>query len=256
MGVIILVAGVSLEGIAQQQTFQIKGKVVDTRQQEPLPDVHIVNTLDKSVTNDSGHYQIKVKPGDPTAFTAIGYSMKRITLSRDQLRKDSVYKIGLPPKVYQLPTVEYKKGTPQLLETNREKAIEETEARLVEPGEIFTATPEGGELSGVFTYMYQNWSKKGRELQEYRQVLKEDRRQHKIQKKYSVRFVKKVTDIEQDKRAQVMMFYCNFPASFIINNSRYKIGEAIQKCFQDFKKVERKRTKKTDENFKGGWGNE
>lgn len=72
--------------VASAQTIEISGKVIDSKDNQPLPGVSISakNTNNGVVTDMDGNFAIKVSPDETLVFTFIGYAKQEIVVDKSQ----------------------------------------------------------------------------------------------------------------------------------------------------------------------------
>jgi hypothetical protein len=102
---------------------------------------------------------------------------------------------------------------------------------------MIEVVPGGVAFTGVFTYLYEQWSQEGQEKQKYREILREEYQAQKVREKYDLQFVKQITGIESDQRAEALLYFCNFPPKWVLQATEYEVGVAIKDCYKDFKEV-------------------
>lgn len=75
-----------IASFASAQSIEVNGKVIDSKEKQPLPGVTIVakNAKNGVVTDLDGNYSIKVNPNETLVFSYIGFAGQEIIINKSQ----------------------------------------------------------------------------------------------------------------------------------------------------------------------------
>jgi hypothetical protein len=225
-----------------QDKISVKGLIIDSESQEPVPFVHIINK-DKGAGvagKIDGSFSIKTMPGDTLVFSAVGYS--RHSLVVKQLQEENL-EIKLAPKSMELNSVNvfaYKDLS------SLKRAIIDMDVPIDEKEEIALNLPpagympEGGGivmmggLSGLLNGL--GFNKVYNQQQKLKELNKEAETRRIIREKYNEKIVKEWTGLKEDE-VQAFMKFCLLPDNFVLEASEYQLAVVVHQCLKDYKEM-------------------
>ncbi len=234
--------------ISYLATKKITGKLIDNETGKGIPFVHVLNeSLQISVISDtSGRFVIRGKTGDTLVFSILGYLGKYIVLNEKDTGKDLVTK--LVPRTYDIAEVkvfgyttysQFKQGFRdlQLPETQTDRLRESLNRIALEIGKearyqlAMEKATQGGNLISVPILSPE-------EIQrlKLKQIIKEEKIQAEIDKKFNRQIVAEVTGLK-DKDLDDFMLFCKLDRQFLLDANQYDILVKVLERLAAFKQI-------------------
>ena len=190
---------------------------------------HIINTTQRMATTSDayGDFKISANVNDSIFFSAIGYETRIIVLT------DSMYWSGivkLKPTAYELSEVTIQ---PFLIDLPPISKYEIYTKPLPNQGGINIPLPEA--LAHPVTFLYNRFSKEGKQKRHYVKVKEGTADYILIGEKFNGPMVSQLTGLKDDKLIAFMAF-CNFSNDFLMNYSPETIKRAIRLKFEEYEK--------------------
>lgn len=238
---ILIVQGLSsgLTAQSEDRATLLRGFVVDERDSTAIPNVHIINLnrVRGSTSRTDGSFTIMVNPGDSILFQAIGFVSDTLKITPEILLSRDKIIVPLIDKTYQLPTVDvYPWATFAEFKyafLNFEDPDPPVELNL--PNIEFQ--PEPGERVGIvipgpITALYDQFSRRGREMAKYREVSQEAELARRASRVVNPDIVKRLTGIESEQEYYIFLDFCNISNDYIISTQEYQVYQRILQCYK------------------------
>ena len=242
---VLLVFFTCFEAQAQRKDFNYKfiARVVDADTAVAIPRCHIINKTQNlgTASDDFGNFTVTANVGDSIIFSSIGY--KRLTIAVH----DSMYTnnriVKLKPAVYLLTQVDigllstYDRFKRDVL--SREAAEAYQMAPLVNQYDVYvTPLPNQGGINvplsvSPITFLYNLWSKEGKQLQHYQSVINGTAEFIIIGEKFNGLLVKNLTGFENDELVKFMS-YCMFTKEYLLVASEMEIQREIMRKYREY----------------------
>lgn len=234
--------------ISHPATKKITGKLIDNETGKGISFVHVLNeSLRISVISDtSGRYAIRGKAGDTLVFSVLGYLGKYIVLNEKDTGGDLVTKLA--PRTYDIAEVkvfgyttysQFKQGLRdlQLPETQTDRLRESLNRIALEIGKearyqlAMEKAAQGGNLLSVPILSPE-------EIQrlKLKKIIKEEKIQAEIDKKYNRQIVADVTGLK-DKELDDFMLFCKLDRQFLLEANQYDILVKVLERLAAFKQI-------------------
>ena len=222
---LVIVLFTSLSTFAQQ----LSGIVIDQRTNELIPNTHVINkrTLKGTLSNDEGHFSIKLNWGDTIVFSNIAYQYFYFIYSDSSTALTDVV-IELKEQNYLLSDVSifsYK------LTTNKDREMEIKPPKLpsnnqLSDGKIVNAGP--GQPA---EYLYNLFGSKPRQLRMLAQLKADDYYREVLEQNSNRKSVEKLTGLSK-KDLEAFMFYCKYSTARMHTMNDYEFLRSVQRCYQ------------------------
>lgn len=242
----VLLVSFTFSGIqAQWKDYKYKfvGKVMDADTAVVIPNCHIINKTQNmgTVSDEFGAFTVTANVGDSLLFSAIGYGRITIAVS------DSMYAnnrtVRLQPVTYALTEVDigilsnYDRFKRDVLSKEAEEAYRM--APLIGQYDVYVPPlPNQGGINvplGIspITFLYNLWSKEGKQYRHYRSVINGTDEYIRIGEKFNGVLVKKLTGFENDELVKFMS-YCMFTKDYLLLASESEIQREIMRKYREY----------------------
>jgi len=219
-----------------------RGVLYNSVDSTTLSDVHVINYSTEKVTYSlsDGSFEIAINVGDRILFSSIGFQLTELIIT-DSLLDTDFNKIFLQPEIYMLksttvyPYQTYEEFKQAFLNLKTEDNSIELNLPVpvvikeTEPGTFATIS-----LGSPITALYMAYSKEGKELKKYNEIIERDKIEKFVAIKYNKSIVKLITGIEEENELKEFMEYCHLSNEFILKSIDYEIYLAIKNCYEDF----------------------
>lgn len=248
---LLLAAGYRSEAQVNAK-IRVDGFVTDCKG-TPLPDVNILNYRERAgTTSDAkGSFRIFANSGDSIIFSSMGYERTciiipfgthnvypiHVYLSSDTLQLRGVTIYSWPRNITELrqAVLNRKIDKPIIADLNLNAKItdlppagpRETLPGMGNPGLTYT-------ISGPITMLYNTFSRRGKSLKKYEELIGRDRVQALIARKFNPEIIKSVTGFTSDEEIQAFIEYCNLSADFLLHASEYEILSSVKECLASY----------------------
>ncbi|CAM1368969.1 TonB-dependent receptor [Tenacibaculum xiamenense] len=227
---------------------KLKGQIVDTETKKPLSAAHILNlnTVNGTITNENGLFELVAKANDTVLVSFLGYSSIKVKVTNDLLKGNEV-EISLSEKpeeikeivikstkligvlevdVKQVPKDRFTRihinGLPQTYEVGRPQKISSPIAKLLNPVDL----------------VYNLFGKKPKQLKKLQKLKKED----DLRKMLAGKFDREVMmEYLQMDRAELhkLLADCDYSEYFIKKASDLQLIEAVLNCYENYKAIKK-----------------
>ncbi|WP_093668042.1 carboxypeptidase-like regulatory domain-containing protein [Tenacibaculum sp. MAR_2009_124] len=227
---------------------KLKGQIVDNETKKPLSAAHVLNlnTVNGTITNEKGLFELVAKANDTVLVSFLGYSSIKVKVTNDLLKGNEV-EISLSEKpeeikeivikstkligvlevdVKQVPKDRFTRihinGLPQTYEVGRPQKISSPIAKLLNPVDL----------------VYNLFGKKPKQLKKLQKLKKED----DLRKMLAGKFDREVMmEYLQMDRAELhtLLADCDYSEYFIKKASDLQLIEAVLNCYENYKAIKK-----------------
>ena len=236
-------------GFAQDRVL-LGGILKNQLNEEPIPNVHVLNLTDSLATISSleGAFKIPVHLGDSLVFTSIGYHSKALIITQNEQNTDYI-EVKLTQRHYQLGEVEVNPlGTKeQFRKKFMELEVDDGSIKIVgiqgpsKDRRTIPITEDANEIKKAkhlfkspASFLYGNFSKYAKMRQKLHQLEAQKAKHQYNNRKFNEDVVHRITEYEGAKLLEFMN-YCNFSENQVYRYSDYELTVAIinkQKAFE------------------------
>lgn len=228
------------------KAFTANGVILNQTTNQPIPFAHIIDYFHEKgfAADEKGEFSIIINQNDTLTFSAIGFSKRYICFSDSVIRENVRINVFLNPEIYlckEVTIFPYKNYT-EFKKAVVDFKLHEEDARVVDAvnrikesvGSVDYSKYEKSGISGPITALYMAFSREGKELRKYAELLAEDQYREKLSIKYNKEIVRQATGIKDEKQLDEFMKFCKMEDSFIESATEYQIMLAINACYQSF----------------------
>lgn len=238
---LIFLAETSVFSQQAGEPFLIKGLILNSENETPVPFVTVYNTTFHRVSSSdsSGFFTISANQGDSLVFTSLGYE-KLITIWEAGGDPTQPYIVNIIPKVYELQSVDIHAFRTEEAFKRHILAMEiPEEEKLTIPGmEFVQPAPSNGEggvaISGPISYLSNQFSRRAKEHRKFLAAKEAYNSQNAIARKYNPEFVKNITKLEDPQELEKFMEFCKLEDSFIERANEYELIVAVNNCYIEY----------------------
>jgi len=228
---------------AYSQLVQVSGYIYTSDSSGVVPFANINNKKTKTGVQATinGFYNILVAPGDTVEVTAVGYKKSILCLPKGFSGASFHYDVPLKHLTYDLPTFT-KYYIDMEIFTREFTAMEIPEEKryiTVDQGQITSKAPVktnfGVTLNGPFSWLYNKFSRKAREMAKLADLKSQQLDEYKAIQRLTPQFISLATGVDEE-HAMDLAAYCNISQDALVNYSNYDLIMALQRCLVVYKK--------------------
>lgn len=239
---IVIIALATQSGLFAQQDY-LKGKLLQQHDSVPIPNAHIINISQSrgTITHLDGVFTISAQTGDIILLQALGFFSDTIIVDQNMEKQPGENIFTLQRRVYELSEVkiypyatfaEFKQAF-----INFDNSKLEPEFKLVLPDVNYANIPEtsgGVIIKGPITALYNTYSRRGKQIAKYNELLARESVECQISKKYNPTIVSGLTKIQDPEELRKFMEFCKLNETFILNAKEFELYSAIYECFKEY----------------------
>ncbi len=228
----------------EQEKMWITG-VAQTINGDTLPHVTIIITNNRRgiINRSGGLFHFKTELNDTLIFSHIGF--KALTMFVDTiitkqlkfnvvLEADTVLLSEVKVFPWMVSYAEFKKAVIEYEPEEKKKRMEIEDVVYLPPHVVDGRL--GVTFDGPISAIYNAFSKRGKSIRKYQELVKRDEILKRQELKYNKQIVAEITGIEEDAKIYEFMKYCNFSDEFIEHSTDYEIYLVINNFFAKYKK--------------------
>lgn len=217
-------------GLSAQRIFQVKGAVFEGDSSKAIPFAYVINlsTQHGVVADLHGRFTIAAGANDSLQLACIGFQKIIVRVNSLPNENDSVKafkKYYLKRTVYELSTVYV--NTFKIKPNEREymkRVIERPKVRGINV------------VESPITALWQNFSRKGREMQKLEKIFEDLLRKEEIEKKLNTDLLRKLLDDESITLEQYRIICPEITDDFILSTSGYELYSQVTSSYRSWKK--------------------
>ncbi len=227
---------------------KIKGRIIDSETGQGIPFAHVLNESLRisAISDTSGNYAIHGRVGDTLVFSVLGYLGKYIVLNEGNMSETVVTR--LPSRTYDIAEVKVfgYSSYSQFKQEFRRLRLPETETDRLRASLQQIALEIGKEAR--YQLEMEKAARGGNllsadilspeEIQriKLKEILKEERIQAVIDKKFNRQVVADLTGLK-DKELDDFMLFCKLDRQFLLKANQYDILVRVLEKLEEFKQL-------------------
>ncbi|WP_288956139.1 carboxypeptidase-like regulatory domain-containing protein [uncultured Polaribacter sp.] len=244
---------ISINTFSQKDSIQIKklkGQIVHADTKRPLSAAHVLNlnTVEGTITNDKGFFELPTKTNDTILVSYLGFASIKLKITNDLLKGNELL-IALYEKPEEIKEVVIK--STQLI------GVLEVDVKLV-PKDKFTrikinglpqtyeiGKPKGKDFSSPIAalfqpvdFLYNLFGKKPKQLKKLRKLKKEDDLRKMLAGKFDREVMMEYLQMDRQELTELLTD-CNYSEYFIKKASDLQMIEAILDCYENYKAIKK-----------------
>ena len=231
---------------AQQQVFEVRGRILDDKGQ-PVQFAHLIN-LKKStgtLSDTAGRFRILMVTSDTIKITCLGFEDAGFVLAGQHITPDAtqvtISDIVLKTRIYELGTVNVFRErwnsflydyTHQVEPKNDTKAIESWFKNIINP-EIVRQISSAASVGITFSNPNRRRMKADKQISkfEYQEELSRE-----ANERYNPQVVASITGISEEEAEQFIR-HCHLSREYILQKSDYDLYIIINQLYKEYKKL-------------------
>lgn len=223
---------------AQSDTTNVKvvGYVFAENNKEKLPFVHIVHAESGLgvISDTSGFFKIALKTSDTLIFRCMGYKSRTFALSDTTNSNVAFVTVPMQQNTFNLNQVDVMalSNKSQFKRDFINLKVENNEMRIMIPGVTKYLEREERVIPVQYTAMspitalYFKYSKAGKSLQKFQDLLKQDAIAEQVAEKYNQKVLHKLSDFSGDT-LQAFFDYMHLSNSYLLKSDEYDIYKRV-----------------------------
>ena len=229
----------------------LQGRIIDDSTGEHISFVQLLNESKRkwAICDDNGSFSIPANQGDTLVFSALGYLGKVVIVSDSIIHNGLT--VALLPRVYEIDKIkvfgfrnysDFKEKFKALkLPETKTDILRENLAiafkKIAEEAEYNKEVSDMQGLNGVgATIPFQLRSKEDRQRLHLQEIIKQEEKQHIIEKKYNREIIADLTHLKDDELTDFMIF-CNFSKEYLLRTDQYDILVEVLKKLKLYKMI-------------------
>lgn len=211
----------------------LNGWVIDKKEQLVIPETHVINknTMDGTLSDNDGFFQIELQLGDTIVFSNISYQYYYFVYQDTSQALQEVL-IEMQEQNYLLDEVSV---FAYELTTNKPKEMTLRKPRIPRNDELRKDKPMEVNISNPAEFLYNLFGSKPRELRKLAELQKADAYRKKLEESNNRESVKRLTGLNE-KELEAFMFYCKFAPVRIRTMNDYQYLKSLQQCYRQYVK--------------------
>ena len=241
--ILIFLCGLLPNLLTAQTNSKFFGMLLNIDDTIAVEDVHVLNVSKRlgTTSNKDGIFRISANINDSIIFSVLGFEYDMLVIDSCLLAEE-INPYFMRPKIYQLPDVyvwpylTYAEFKQAIIDFDHKKYVIDVRIPKTEIMNTDALANPGITLGGPITALYNAFSKEGKELKKYQELIERDNFERFLASKYNENIVSKITGIKNTEKLYVFMDYCNLSEAFIIHSKEYDIYLAILQCYDRYTK--------------------
>jgi hypothetical protein len=245
----------SLAAEDDMQVRYLKGRIVSIDDGKPLLSAHVVNmnSVDGTITDFDGKFEIPAQVNDTIFISYIGYQSIKLKITNDLLKGNEL-EIAIHEKVVNIDEVTVKSHRLiGVLVVDAKNVPDDSYSRIhinglpqaYEIGRSYSRNYTSG-LAAVFNpvdFWYNKFGKKPKEMNKLRKLKEGDQMRSMMEQKYSREIMMDYLDMSR-KELNDLLTECNYSSRFINKASDLQIIEAVLECYENYRALQKGQVKK------------
>ncbi len=245
-----------------QKLHYLRGRIISIEDKKPLQSAHVVNlnTVDGTITNNNGQFEIPATVNDTIFISYIGFQSIKLKITNDLLKGNEL-EIAIHEKVVNIQEVTVKSHKLiGVLVVDSKNVPADAYSRIhinglpqaYEMGNSYKRNYNSG-LGAIFNpvdFWYNKFGKKPKEMERLRKLKEGDRMRNMMEQKYSREIMMDYLDMSR-KELNDLLSECNYSSRFINKASDLQIIEAVLECYENYRALQKGQVKKDMIRIKG-----
>lgn len=251
--IFIICLFISISIFSQNDSIRVKklkGQIIHADNKKPLSAAHILNlnTVNGTITNDKGFFEIPTKANDTILVSYLGYASIKLKITNDLLKGNELL-IALYEKPEEVKEVVIK--STQLigvLEIDIKQVPKDRFTRIKINGLPQTyevGKPKSKDFSSPIAalfqpvdFLYNLFGKKPKQLKKLKKLKKEDDLRKMLAGKFDREVMMEYLQMDRQELIELLTD-CNYSAYFIKKASDLQMIEAILDCYENYKAIKK-----------------
>jgi len=249
----ILCLFVSISMFSQNDTLRVKnlkGQIIHAESKKALSAAHILNlnTVQGTITNDRGFFEIPTKTNDTILVSYLGYASIKLKITNDLLKGNELL-IALYEKPQQIREVVIKSTKLiGVLEIDIKQVPKDRFTRIKINGLPQTyevGKPKGKDFSSPIAalfqpvdFLYNLFGKKPKQLKKLKKLKNEDNLRKMLAGKFDREVMMEYLQMDRQELTELLID-CNYSEYFIKKASDLQMIEAILDCYENYKALKK-----------------
>ncbi|MEO9570867.1 MAG: carboxypeptidase-like regulatory domain-containing protein [Polaribacter sp.] len=243
----------SFSTFSQKDTLRVKilkGEVVHAETKKALSAAHILNlnTVQGTITNDKGFFEIPTKANDTILVSYLGYASIKLKITNDLLKGNELL-IALYEKPEEIKEVVIKSTELiGVLEIDIKQVPKDRFTRIKINGLPQTyevGKPKGSDFSSPIAalfqpvdFLYNLFGKKPKQLKKLQKLKKEDDLRKMLSGKFDREVMMEYLQMDRQELTELLTD-CNYSEYFIKKASDLQMIEAVLDCYENYKALKK-----------------
>ena len=228
-----------------QSTINVSGYVYENRNNTdsvyPVGRINVIRLSDfkGTSTRSNGFFSINMLIGDTLVFTSIAHKMDTFICAADEKREELILNVMLQQEFHSLVGIDvYGKDFEGFKHDFIHLEVKDTVFFKMKPQWKFTepGTNFGITINGPLTALWSVLSKKGKEQRKLAMLIAEEKEKAYFDSVYKRPVVLHFLEMDEQEIEKLVGF-CKFTKHFIANNTDYELLLALEKCYQEYKRM-------------------
>lgn len=209
----------------------LNGWVLDGHSKETVPGVHVINkrSLEGTVTDNYGYFEIDLKKGDSIIFSNIAYKYFYFIYQDDSIQLNEVI-VAMEEQNYLLAEVSV---FSYQLTTNKPKEIVLKKPSIPSNREIKDPEIIKAGIDNPAEFLYNLFGSKPRQLRKLAELKAEDAYREKLEESNNRNAVTRMTGLNREE-LEAFMFYCKYVPINMNQLNDYEFLISVQACFRRY----------------------
>ena len=249
----ILCLSISISTFSQKDTIRVKklkGQIIHAENKRALSAAHILNlnTVQGTITNDKGFFEIPTKANDTILVSYLGYASIKLKITNDLLKGNELL-IALYEKPEEIREVVIKSTKLiGVLEIDIKQVPKDRFTRIKINGLPQTyevGKPQGKDFSSPIAaifqpmdFLYNRFGKKPKQLRKLQKLKKEDDLRKMLAGKFDREVMMEYLDMDRQELSELLTD-CNYSEYFIKKASDLQMIEAVLDCYENYKAIKK-----------------
>ena len=244
------------DSTAVKSDSTVKGIIIDATSKQPLENVNIVNLnqVIGTATNAKGEFELRAKANDTLHLSYLGFKSIKVKVTNDwvdridkstitltelALALEEVVVTGLQLTGYLEVDIKQVK-----INNNYRYSISGLsngyEAGKKQPSAV---TKVLGSIFNPLDFLYNTFSKKGKELRKLKQMKEEDNIRNTLANRFDREVLIALLGVNKVDLDEIVS-QCNYSLEFVSTANDLQILDAISECYEEYKVLNRGRKKR------------
>lgn len=234
-------------GLQAQGVMFLKGKVEDEFTGLAMQSVHVINLNEVigATTNQSGEFEIMVKPQDTLYFSYIGYKPLSVPVTNDMIRfGDAVFKMLELAFALEEVVIQPYRLTGYLDIDVKNTPIKEAQRYSIAGLSNMGYESGGSNLRNIarsfrsifnpVDFIYSTFDRKSKEMRKLKKMRHDDKIRNLLSTKFDRQVLSQLLNLKPSEVEDVLG-HCNYSDIFIQEANDLQVLEAISKCYEEYR---------------------
>ncbi|NVJ89719.1 MAG: carboxypeptidase-like regulatory domain-containing protein [Flavobacteriaceae bacterium] len=232
------------------ETKVLKGQIVHVDTKEPLSAAHVLNlnTVQGTITNENGFFELPTRVNDTILVSYLGFTSIKLKITNDLLKGNEL-EIALYEKPEEIKEV--------VIRSTKLIGVLEVDVKMV-PKDRFTRIKINGlpqtyeigkpqkrkfssPIAALFNpvdFLYSHFGKKPKQLKKLQKLKKEDDLRKIMAGKFDREVMMEYLDMDRQELTELLT-NCNYSDYFIKKASDLQMIEAVLDCYENYKALKK-----------------